>query len=187
MRMRTLRARLRAAGLLVVVALAAWAQAWRSVIRSCGGDVGRADAVARYTIGSAVNTLTPARLGDVVRIALFSRKLGNRERGWTSAGAYTTIGAARTLTVAALVPVGYAAGALPFWPVPAAAGVADRRLDGSGDGGARQRNGRDRVVPRRPPSARRGSADRSCGAAGALALAGARSRPLALAAESRVT
>src|SRR5207247_4032360 len=61
-----------AAGLLVVATLAAWAQAWRSVIRSCGGDVGRADAIGCYAIGSAVNTLAPARLGDVVRIALFA-------------------------------------------------------------------------------------------------------------------
>jgi uncharacterized membrane protein YbhN (UPF0104 family) len=88
------------AALLVVVALAAWAQAWRSVIRSCGGEVGRADAVARYAIGSAVNTFAPTRLGDVVRIALFSRTLEHPERAWTSAGAYTTIGTARTLVVA---------------------------------------------------------------------------------------
>jgi uncharacterized membrane protein YbhN (UPF0104 family) len=110
-----------AAGFLVVVTLATWAQAWRSVIRSCGGEVGRADAVGRYAVGSAVNTLAPARLGDVARIALFSRKLDNAERAWTCAGAYTTIGAARTLAVAALVLVGYSAGALPLWPVVAAA------------------------------------------------------------------
>jgi uncharacterized membrane protein YbhN (UPF0104 family) len=109
------------AGLLVVATLAAWGQAWRCVIRSCGGDVGRVDAVARYAIGSAVNTLTPARLGDVVRIALFSRRLEHPERAWTSAGAYTTVGAARTVAVASLVLVGYAAGALPLWPVLAAA------------------------------------------------------------------
>jgi uncharacterized membrane protein YbhN (UPF0104 family) len=109
------------AGLLVVATLAAWAQAWRSVIRSCGGDVGRVDAVGRYAIGSAVNTLAPARLGDVVRIALFARRLEHPERAWTTAGAYTTIGAARTLAVALLVVVGYALGALPLWPVLAAA------------------------------------------------------------------
>src|SRR6266498_295197 len=100
-----------------LVALAAWAQAWRSVIRSCGGEVGRADAVARYAIGSAVNTFAPARLGDVVRIALFSRTLDHPERAWTSAGAYTTIGAVRTLVVAVLLVAGYAAGALPLWPL----------------------------------------------------------------------
>jgi uncharacterized membrane protein YbhN (UPF0104 family) len=110
-----------AAALLVAVTLAAWAQAWRSVIRSCGGEVGRVDAIARYAIGSAVNTLAPARFGDVVRIALFARTLDHPERTWTSAGAYTAIGAARTLVVALLLLVGYAAGALPLWPLLAAA------------------------------------------------------------------
>jgi uncharacterized membrane protein YbhN (UPF0104 family) len=112
------------AGLLVVGTLAAWAQAWRSVIRSCGGEVARTDAVGRYAIGSAINTLTPARLGDVVRIALFARKLEHPERAWTSAGAYTTIGAARTLAIALLVVAGYTVGALPLWPVVAAAACA---------------------------------------------------------------
>jgi uncharacterized membrane protein YbhN (UPF0104 family) len=110
------------AELLVVLTIAAWAQAWRSVIRSCGGEVGRADAVARYAIGSAVNTFAPARLGDVVRIGLFSRKLDHPERAWTTAGAYTTIGSARALVMAVLVLAGYAAGALPLWPVLAGAG-----------------------------------------------------------------
>jgi uncharacterized membrane protein YbhN (UPF0104 family) len=105
------------AALLVVVTFVTWAQAWRSVIRSCGGKLGRGDAVARYAIGSAVNTLAPARLGDVVRIALFSRTLEHPERTWTGAGAYTTIGAARSLWIALLVLGAFAWGALPLWPV----------------------------------------------------------------------
>ena len=109
------------AALFVVVALATWAQAWRSVIRSCGGDVGRADAVARYAIGAAVNTIAPARLGDAARIALFSRRLEHRERMWTSAGAYTTIGVARAVSVVVLVLGGYALGAVPSWPAVAGA------------------------------------------------------------------
>jgi uncharacterized membrane protein YbhN (UPF0104 family) len=109
------------AALLVVVTLATWGQAWRHVIRSCGGEIGRADAAGRYAIGSAVNTLAPARLGDLVRIVLFSQTLENPERGWTSAGAYTTIGAARALAVAVLILLGYSAGALPLWPVLGAA------------------------------------------------------------------
>jgi len=110
-----------AAGVLVVATLAASAQAWRCVIRSCGGELGRIDALGRYAIGSAVNTLAPARLGDVARIALFSRRLEHPERAWTSAGVYTTIGAARTLAVALLVLAGYVAGALSLWPVLVAA------------------------------------------------------------------
>ena len=109
---------------LVLAALVCWAQAWRSVIRACGGDVGRVDSVSRYAVGAAVNTLAPARLGDVVRIALFSRRLPHPERAWTSAGAYTTIGAARALSVLLLLVLGYAAGALPSWPALGAAGCA---------------------------------------------------------------
>jgi uncharacterized membrane protein YbhN (UPF0104 family) len=103
--------------LLVVVTFVTWGQAWRCVIRSCGGELGRTDAAARYAIGSAVNTLAPARLGDVVRIALFSRKLEHAERTWTGAGAYTTIGAARALWIAFLLLGAFAWGALPLWPV----------------------------------------------------------------------
>ncbi len=105
------------AALLVVVTLVAFAQAWRNVIRCCGGAVGRVDSVARYAVGSGVNTVMPARLGDAARIALFSRTLEHPERVWTSAGAYTTIGAARTLWIAFLVLGGFAFGALPLWPV----------------------------------------------------------------------
>ena len=48
--------------LLVVATSAAWAQAWRSAVRTVGGEVSRVDAVARYSLGSAVNTFLPARL-----------------------------------------------------------------------------------------------------------------------------
>ncbi len=105
------------AALLVVVALVSWAQAWRSVIRSCGGSVGRVDTVARYAVGSGINTFLPARLGDAARIALFSRTLEHPARVWTSAGVYTTIGAARAVWIAMLVLGGFAFGALPLWPV----------------------------------------------------------------------
>ena len=125
------------AALLVVVTFVTWAQAWRSVIRSCGGELGRGDAVARYAIGSAINTFAPARLGDVVRIALFSRRLEHPERAWTGAGVYTTIGAARSLWIALLLLGAFAWGALPLWPVAvcavavvfavAAAAIARRR------------------------------------------------------------
>lgn len=105
------------AALAVVASLVAFAQAWRSVLRSCGGTAGRVDSVARYAVGSGVNTFLPARLGDAVRIALFSRTLQHPERVWTSAGAYTTVGAARTLWIAMLILGGFAFGVLPLWPV----------------------------------------------------------------------
>jgi uncharacterized membrane protein YbhN (UPF0104 family) len=109
--------------LLVVATIAAWAQAWRSAIGAVGGDVARVDAVARYSLGSAVNTFFPARLGDVLRIALFSRALGTRTRVWTTAGVYTTIGAARALAAGILILAGFVGGALPLWTALASAGV----------------------------------------------------------------
>jgi uncharacterized membrane protein YbhN (UPF0104 family) len=103
--------------LLVVATIVAWAQAWRSVIVAVGGSISRTDAVARYSIGAVVNTFLPARLGDAARIGLFSRALENRERVWTTVGAYTTIGAARALFSGALIVGGYAWGGLPLWTV----------------------------------------------------------------------
>jgi uncharacterized membrane protein YbhN (UPF0104 family) len=98
-----------------VATIVAWAQAWRSVVGAVGGEISRVDAVARYSLGSAVNTFLPARLGDVLRIALFSRALETRTRVWTTAGVYTTVGAARALTAGVLILVGFLAGALPLW------------------------------------------------------------------------
>ena len=109
--------------LLVVATIAAWAQAWRSALGAVGGEVSRVDAVARYSLGSTVNTFLPARLGDVLRIALFSRALGTRTRVWTTAGVYTTIGAARALAAGILILAGVVAGALPLWTVLASTGL----------------------------------------------------------------
>lgn len=105
------------AALLVVATIVAWAQAWRSVVTAVGGEISRVDAVARYSLGSAVNTFLPARLGDVLRIALFSRALETRTRVWTTAGIYTTVGAARALTCGVLILAGFLGGALPLWTV----------------------------------------------------------------------
>jgi uncharacterized membrane protein YbhN (UPF0104 family) len=105
------------AALLVVATIVAWAQAWRSAVGTVGGEVSRVDAVAWYSLGSAVNTFFPARLGDVLRIALFSRALDTRTRVWTTAGVYTTIGAARALTAGVLILAGFLSGTLPLWTV----------------------------------------------------------------------
>src|SRR5215216_4796275 len=70
------------AGILFATAIVCWSLAWRAVVRACGGEIGPVDSAARYGVGSGVNTVAPARLGDAVRIALFSAKLPNRERVW---------------------------------------------------------------------------------------------------------
>jgi uncharacterized membrane protein YbhN (UPF0104 family) len=99
------------------------AGAWRAAVGLCGARVSRVDACARYGVGSLVNTFTPARIGDVVRIALFSRALPGSDRLWTTGGAFAAIGAARALALGVLVVTASAAGALPTWPVLLAAGA----------------------------------------------------------------
>jgi uncharacterized membrane protein YbhN (UPF0104 family) len=93
------------------------AGSWLSAIRVCGGKLTLGDACARYGAGSLVNTFVPARAGDALRIGLFSRALPNRERLWTSGGAYAALGAARAVVLAALVIAGSLAGVMPLWPL----------------------------------------------------------------------
>jgi len=99
------------------VAVLASAGSWLSAIRMCGGRLTAGDACARYGAGSLVNTLVPARAGDAVRIGLFSRALPNRERLWTTGGAFAALGAARAVVLAALVIAGSLSGAMPLWPL----------------------------------------------------------------------
>lgn len=105
------------AGVGFAVSLLAAAGSWRCVIRLCGGRLRLTDACARYGAGSLVNTFVPARAGDAVRIALFSRALPNAKRVWTTGGAFALLGAARAVVLAALVVCGAAAGVIPVWPL----------------------------------------------------------------------
>src|SRR5262245_32644030 len=93
------------------------AASWRSAIGMCGGRLSIRDACARYGAGSLVNTFVPARAGDAVRIGLFSRTLPNRDRLWTTGGAFAALGAARALMLSLLVVVGAIAGVVPLWPL----------------------------------------------------------------------
>jgi glycosyltransferase 2 family protein len=111
------------AGTCFAVAVTTAAFAWRAAFRLCGGRLTRADACARYGIGSLVNTLTPARIGDVARIALFARALPGRDRLLTSGGACAAIGAARVLALGVLLVAASVVGALPLWPLWIVAGV----------------------------------------------------------------
>ena len=103
-----------------VGALLCNAWAWRTTILLCGGRIGWVNSVAAYGIGSLANSAMPARVGDAVRIGLFSRAFDaeeRRERLWTTGGVFSAIGAARALCLGALVVVAAALGALPMWPV----------------------------------------------------------------------
>ncbi len=110
----------------LVVVSGAWAFAalvcgalgWRATLRALGTTVGPVDAVARYTVGSALNAAVPARIGGVVRFALFARVGGVRSAGVSAAA----LGAAHA---AVLVPLALAAGlsgVVPLW-AGAAAGL----------------------------------------------------------------
>jgi uncharacterized membrane protein YbhN (UPF0104 family) len=105
------------AGVCFLGSLVGTAGAWRSAIGLVGGRIGWLDAGARYGIGSLINSFAPARLGDVARLALFSRALASEDRLWRAGGSLAVIGVARALVLALLVVVGSIAGALPLWPV----------------------------------------------------------------------
>jgi uncharacterized membrane protein YbhN (UPF0104 family) len=112
------------AGVGFALAVLAGAGSWRCTIGICGGRLGLTDAAARFGAGSLVNTFVPARAGDVVRIALFSRALPNDGRVWTAGGAFAALGAGRALVLGALVTGGAAAGVIPVWPLLVALAVA---------------------------------------------------------------
>lgn len=105
------------AGVCFVSSLIGTAGAWRSAISLVGGRIGWLDAGARYGFGSLINSFAPARLGDVARLALFSRALDSDERVWQAGGSFVVIGVARALVLALAIVAGSIAGALPVWPV----------------------------------------------------------------------
>jgi uncharacterized membrane protein YbhN (UPF0104 family) len=105
------------AGVCFLGGLVGTAGAWRSAIGLVGGRIGWLDACARYGIGSLINSFAPARLGDVARLALFSRVLDRDERLWRAGSSFVVIGVARALVLALLIVAGSIAGALPLWPV----------------------------------------------------------------------
>ena len=94
------------AGLGFALSVLAAAGSWRCAIGLCGGRIGVMDACARYGAGSLVNTFVPARAGDAVRIGLFARALPNKDRLWTTGGAFAVVSAAKAVVLGALVVAG---------------------------------------------------------------------------------
>jgi uncharacterized membrane protein YbhN (UPF0104 family) len=98
------------------------AGSWRSAIGLCGGRTTLTDATARYGAGSLVNTFVPARAGDALRVALFSKLIPSEHPVWTTGGAFVALGAARALVLGLIVLAAAFVGAIPLWPLlPAAA------------------------------------------------------------------
>lgn len=74
------------------------ASAWRAAT----GLEDRADAVARYGVGSLVNSLVPAHAGDAVRVALFAQAAPDK-RLLTAGKAVVGVGVARLLITGLLL------------------------------------------------------------------------------------
>jgi len=107
-----------AAASLFAFGLIASAAGWRVGLRACGGSTGFTQISARYTIGSLVNSVAPAHLGGAVRLGLLSRTLPGDDRLWRAGGIAASVGAARTLVLAALIVPAGAVGRIPMWPAP---------------------------------------------------------------------
>ncbi|MBA3844387.1 MAG: flippase-like domain-containing protein [Actinobacteria bacterium] len=109
--------------------------AWRAALVAAGGRICPVQAAARIGVGSLVNSFAPARLGDAVKVALCARAIEGPGRIWTTGGVYAGLAAARCLTLAALLVVASATGAMPLWPVFAlCAGVGALALVARGSG-----------------------------------------------------
>jgi uncharacterized membrane protein YbhN (UPF0104 family) len=104
---------------LFVVSLLCSAGAWRTTVAACGGRIGRSRAAACYGIGSLANSLLPARIGDAIRVALFSKALPQEDRVWTTSGIFLAMGVARAVVLFGLVAAATGFGTLPLWPVAA--------------------------------------------------------------------
>lgn len=113
------------AGMAFLVSLVATAWAWRATFEACGARLSGIDACARYGVGSLANSVLPARLGDGLRLGLFMRTLPEGEsRLLVAGGGLGAVTAVRGLLQAGLFAAAAALGALPVWPVVAAAGLA---------------------------------------------------------------
>lgn len=110
-----------AAAAAFLVSLFASAAAWRSVFQLCGARLSHLDAGARYSLGSLVNGLSPARVGEAVRLTLFGRALPGDDRTLRTGGALGVIVAGRAVVFALVFVCAAALGAMPLWPVVALA------------------------------------------------------------------
>src|SRR5581483_6515686 len=111
------------AGLAFFAATVAAAGSWCCAVGLAGGETTLPDSCARYGCGSLLNTFVPARAGDAVRVALFSKLVRHDKRVRSTIGSFAAIGAARAIVLIALVVAGAMAGAMPLWPLAVLAGL----------------------------------------------------------------
>ena len=108
-----------------LASLVATAGGWRSTLTACGGRLAGVDACARYGVGSLVNTVLPARLGEAVRVGLFSKAFGREQSGRTliTVGALGAVTASDTLTQSGVVGAAAVVGPVPVWSLAVLGGV----------------------------------------------------------------
>lgn len=100
-----------------VVSAVSGAQAWRSSLALLGARLDRIDAAARFSVGCLVNSFAPAKLGEAVRLALFSRRVPGGDRLWKTGGVCALVTGGRALVQTLLFAAACATGALPAWPL----------------------------------------------------------------------
>lgn len=93
------------------------AGAWWSALPLVDGRLSYPDVAARYALGSLVNSFSPARAGEAVRLALFGRALPGDNRAWRIAGVLGVVTAIRSLIFAFFVLGAVVSGAIALWPV----------------------------------------------------------------------
>lgn len=89
--------------------------AWRSVLASCGASLDVRRTWACYGAGSLANTFLPVRVGDALRVELFSRGLDHPRPRWLACGVATSVGVAQSIALGLVLAVGSLTGPLPLW------------------------------------------------------------------------
>lgn len=104
------------------------AGAWWSALTLVGGRLSYPDVAARYAVGSLVNSFSPARGGEIVRLALFARALPGEDRAWRTGGVLAVVTALRSAIFAVFVLAAATMGVVPWWPVLVLVGVTSVAL-----------------------------------------------------------
>ena len=88
-----------------LLSLLASAAAWDRGLAACGVHLRRRDVIRRYAAGSLANSLSPAHVGEVVRVSLLSRAMRSEGAVFTSIGVAAAVGLARVFIAGALFAV----------------------------------------------------------------------------------
>ena len=100
---------------------------WHEGLTAAGRAGTFGDGCARYAVGSLVNSFSPGRLGELVRVALFAQTVPEEGRAWATGGGLAAVFAARSVALGAVLAAAVSVGAVPLWivgVVVAIAGVA---------------------------------------------------------------